>query len=341
MEILLTLSILVAFTLSYLAIPRIIRLAHTNNWMDTPGGRKQHEAPTPSLGGIAIFAGFWVSTLAFLAIQDKLIHILPVIIAGTVLFLIGLKDDLKEVSAIKKLFIQLSVASLLFEFDICRLNSLYGLLQIHELPLVLDFFLSVLTTTLIINAYNLIDGINGLSGSLTVLSSITFALLFLANGQILWAAIALNLAAATLGFLRYNFGKAVIFMGDNGSTFVGMIISILFYQLIHINYPVGNMFATGLAIISIPVFDLIRVFIFRISQKRGPFSPDRSHIHHILLNKLKDVNTVVYCIIGLNVFALFMLWVSSLFMPLLLLIFFLGTTIWIFPLAIKNLNLAK
>ena len=340
MEILLTLSILVAFTLSYLAIPRIIRLAHANNWMDTPGGRKQHEAPTPSLGGIAIFAGFWVSTLSFLALEGKLIDVLPILIAGSVLFLIGLKDDLREVSALKKLFIQLSVATLLFEFDLCRLNSLYGLLQIHEIPPVIDFVLSVLTTTLIINAYNLIDGINGLSGSLTVLASTIFAVLFLANGQYIWAAIALNLVAATLGFLRYNFGKAVIFMGDNGSTFVGMIISILFYQLIHIDYPVGSMFATGLAIISIPVFDLIRVFIFRLSQKRGPFSPDRSHIHHILLNKLKDVNTVVYSILGLNVFALGMLWISSIIMPVCLLTACLGATIWFFPVVVKRLKLA-
>ena len=335
MNTLLFLSFLIALTTSLLAVPKIIKLAFENNWLDTPGGRKQHQTPTPSLGGIAIFAGFWLGVTVFSIIQGVLISILPIILAGSILFALGLIDDLKEVAAKKKLFIQFAVAALLFHFDFCRLDSFFGVFGIKTLAPGINFICSVLITVLIINAYNLIDGINGLSGSLTVFSSLVFGFIFLQFGLPIWAGISFCLAAATLGFLKYNFGKAIIFMGDNGSTFVGMIISILFFQLIHINHPATDMLPIGLALIAIPVFDLLRVFFYRISQKRGPFSPDRSHIHHILLKIMGDTNSVVYSLLGLNVALLCALATLNTVVPTLIAVLLIGALVWTFPFAIK------
>ena len=146
MNTLLLLVITLAFGISYLAIPKIIKIALDKNLVDKPGGRKRHKAPTPSLGGIAIFGGFWVAMILILMITDLGRGIFPIMIASAVLFLVGLKDDLSEIRALIKLGVQLSVASLLFFFDICRLDNLYGLLGIYEIHPIASFIISVLTT---------------------------------------------------------------------------------------------------------------------------------------------------------------------------------------------------
>lgn len=269
MNTLLLLVITLAFGISYLAIPQIIKIATKYNLVDNPGGRKQHKAPTPSLGGIAIFGGFWAAILLSTFITGLSSGILPTLIASSILFLVGLKDDLSEIKAITKLAVQLGVSSLLYFFDICRFDNLYGLLGFYEIHPIAGFIISILTTTLIINAYNLIDGINGLTGSLTFLSSVTFGAFFLQNGIFIWALASFAIAASTLGFLKYNSAKASIFMGDNGSTFIGLLFSVLLFQMLQADYPATSMFSVALSLISIPVFDLIRVFLYRISQKEG------------------------------------------------------------------------
>ncbi|MEL6988495.1 MAG: MraY family glycosyltransferase, partial [Bacteroidota bacterium] len=284
------LSFITAFSLTYLAIPPIIRIARKKNLVDEPGERRAHTISTPSLGGIAIFAGLIFSIVLWTPFNvfGDLQYILCSFI---IIFLIGAKDDIDPVSPYKKLLAQIFAAFILVFKANIRLTSLYGIFGVYEIPEIWSLALSMFTILVIINAFNLIDGINGLSGSIGVLISITLGSWFFLIDHIEIAIVAFALSGSIIAFLKYNFTPAQIFMGDTGSLLVGLVCSILTLKFIELHKTlVDSPFAfkavpaVAIGILILPLFDTLRVFMMRIAKGKSPLHPDRNHIHHLLLD---------------------------------------------------------
>lgn len=288
---------IVAFTLALLitatVTPVVIRVAHLKSLVDVPDiARKVHKDSIPTLGGVSIFAGL---IIAYSSIKDfydyrDVRFMIPSLI---ILFFTGIKDDILVISPLKKLTSQVLCALLVSAVGNLRMTSLYGLFGIQTIPYWASITITVLSIVVIINAYNLIDGVNGLAGGLGFISSITFGVWFTLTGNHDLAILAMATAGALLGFLVYNFHIAKIFMGDTGSLIVGLILAILAFEFIEINktmeasksyFWINASTSVAVAVLCIPLLDLLRVFLLRILKKRSPFSADRNHIHHRLLS---------------------------------------------------------
>jgi UDP-N-acetylmuramyl pentapeptide phosphotransferase/UDP-N-acetylglucosamine-1-phosphate transferase len=167
---------------------------------------------------------------------------------------------------------------------------MYGFLGIYEIPSFAGTLFTFLTIIVITNSFNLIDGVDGLAGTLGLMTTLVFGTYFYVAGELTFAVMAFSLAGSLISFLIYNFSPAKIFMGDTGSLLLGLINSILVIKFINIagasgaSVPVSSSPAIGFAILMIPLFDTLRVFGLRILDRRSPFSPDRSHVHHFLLD---------------------------------------------------------
>jgi UDP-GlcNAc:undecaprenyl-phosphate/decaprenyl-phosphate GlcNAc-1-phosphate transferase len=279
-----------AFIITFLAIPSIIKVAIIKNLFDEPGERKAHKSSVPTLGGLAIFAGvvfsytFWSSGFDNLSTQ----YIIAAII---VMFFIGIKDDIIELTAKKKFYGQLVSAIIIVLFANMRVTSLYGIFGIYEIPYWLSIIFSIFTILTIVNAFNLIDGIDGLAAGIGAIAAFTFGLWFYNYNQITLCILSFTLFSSLLAFLVYNFSPANIFMGDTGSLIIGLILAILAINFIEMSFasppyafPFRSSPAMAIAILIIPLFDTLRIFILRIANKRSPFKADRNHIHHVLLD---------------------------------------------------------
>lgn len=285
------LSFLTAFMLTYFAIPSIINIARKKNLFDEPDERKSHSESTPSLGGIAIFAGVIFSIILWTPFElfGDLQYILCSFI---IIFLIGAKDDILPISPNKKLIGEILAAAILVFKSNVKLTSFYGLFGIGVLPEYVSVILSIFVIIVIINAFNLIDGINGLSGSIATLISVTLGTWFFLTDQIALALVAFSLAGAVVAFLKYNFTPAKIFMGDTGSLLIGLVCSILAIKFIesHNALVVDHRWAfkavpaVAVGIMILPLFDTLRVFLIRALKGKSPFNPDRTHIHHLLID---------------------------------------------------------
>ncbi len=286
-------SLLLSFSWSFLialfAVPSIIYVAHLKNILDQPNLRTVHESLTPRLGGLAEFAGF----MSALTIFGNLGNGVQQLLAGCIiLFFIGLKDDLVTISPFKKFAVQLLASGIVMVMADIRITSFQGIFGIDVLPVGVSFAFTFVMIVGITNAINLIDGLDGLAGTIVLIITSTFGwFFFMYNSN--YAFVAVCLIGGILGFLRYNFHKATIFMGDTGSLLCGFIISILAIEFIEMRV-VNSSPAITLGILFVPLFDTVRVFIIRISKGISPFSPDKNHIHHRLLAMgFRQINTVL------------------------------------------------
>ncbi len=287
------LSFLTAFTLTFMAIPSIISVAVKKRLMDEPGERRSHVVSTPSLGGIGIFAGMIFSIILWTPFRyfGDLQYILCSFI---IIFLIGAKDDIDPMSPYKKFAGQIFAALILIFKAKVILTSFHGLFGIHEIPYPLAVILTLLTIIVIINAFNLIDGINGLSGSLGILISVVLGVWFYQIDRIEIAIVAFALSGSVLAFLKFNVTPAKIFMGDTGSLLLGTVCSILAIKFIELHkdlpdsqyaeFAFQSAPAVAFGILILPLFDTLRVFVMRIAKGKSPFYPDRTHIHHLLID---------------------------------------------------------
>lgn len=285
------LGFITAFTLTFNIIPLIIQVARERRLYDKPNERSAHIEPTPSLGGIGIFAG----AICAIVLWTPLVHfgVLQYILAAFVLiFLIGVMDDLLPMSPTNKFLGQILVAIILAYKANVRITSLYGVLGIYEIPEIVGFVLSIIVIVAIINAFNLIDGINGLAGSIGLLACMAWGFWFYLVKSEAFSVVAFSLAGAIIAFLKYNYTPAKIFMGDTGSLLIGTVCSILAISFIEINqnlpvelqhYSLHASPAVAIAILILPLFDTSRVFTIRLLEGKSPFHPDKNHIHHLLL----------------------------------------------------------
>jgi UDP-GlcNAc:undecaprenyl-phosphate/decaprenyl-phosphate GlcNAc-1-phosphate transferase len=307
-------AFITALSTSLLAIPSIIRVARVKHLFDEPDSiRKKHSTRTPTLGGMGIFAGL-IFSLTFWSNQSQILELQYIIAAIIILFFIGLKDDVLDMKAHKKLLGQLIAAFIIVHWAEIRLTTFYGLFDIHEISLVPSYLLSLFVLIVITNSFNLIDGIDGLAGSIGVISSTTFGIWFTLMESYQYSILAYALAGTLIAFLWFNWSPAKIFMGDTGSLIVGLVISLLAIKFIEMNrvmdreapYKVLSVPVVTIGILIVPLFDTIRVFALRFAQGRSPFSADRNHIHHILIDLgfSHSQATIVICLFNLSVIAL-------------------------------------
>ena len=288
-----------SFLVALFAVPSIIYIAHLKNMLDTPNLRTVHESLTPRLGGVAIFAGFMSALTIFADLSNGIQQLLAGCI---VLFFVGLKDDLVTISVMKKFIGQLLATGVVMVMADIRITSFQGILGIQELPVGISYAFTFLAIVGITNAINLIDGLDGLAGTIVLIIASTFGYYFLRYGGPNYgnyAYVAVCLMGGILGFLRYNFHRANIFMGDTGSLVCGFIVSILTIQFIEMGLEVESPFASAapsvaVGILFVPLFDTLRVFTVRMLAGRSPFSPDKNHVHHrILAMGFQQISTVM------------------------------------------------
>ena len=295
----LLLAALWALLIAIFAVPSIIYIAQFKNLFDAPNARSVHKLPTPRLGGVAVLAGFLSALTIFAPLGNGVQYLL----AGCLLlFFVGLKDDLVTVSVAKKFVGQLLATGVVMLMADVRITSFQGILGIGALPIGVSYAFTFVAIVGITNAINLIDGLDGLAGTIILIISSTLGFYFYQYGGAAYgnyAFVAVCLLGGILGFLRYNFHKANIFMGDTGSLVCGFIVSVLAIQFIELGnapgQPLGSAVpAVALGILFVPLFDTCRVFLLRILAGKSPFTPDKNHIHHRLMDLgFSQISTVL------------------------------------------------
>lgn len=301
-------TIITSFVIAFLTIPVIIKYSLQKNLVDIPGRRKIHKKVTPSMGGIAIFLGFFVATLVWIEILSWK-EIKFIIASLFVIFFIGVRDDLVPLRAIVKLMGQILVALMIIILLDLRFKSFYGLFGITELPLTISYIITIFTIIVITNSFNLIDGLDGLAGSIAVVSLLAFGIWFYFVGDQIYSILSFAMMGGILAFLIFNWDPSEIFMGDTGALVIGMLLSILTIHFIEFNhnlpdsdpYKFTSSIGTAACFIIIPLIDTCRIVILRLSKKQSPFSPDKSHIHHAImrLGKTHAQTTVILVCIHL------------------------------------------
>lgn len=280
-------AFILAFIIAYQTFPTILYVAEKKHLMDEPDSRSMHSNRTPTLGGIGIF----FSLVVVMTITGAMLNtkVLLLVMGGlTILFFLGLKDDLTVLSARNKFAGQLIAALLLIVFTDTRIIGFSKILDVDVLPYWISIFFTLFVYILIINAYNLIDGVDGLAGSTALLMSVIFSVLFYNSGALSLATISVALIGALLAFLRFNFSRRKkIFMGDTGSMIIGFLLA--FFTISFISQSQTNIEssyfraspALALAMLFYPLLDTFRIFFIRIFiLKTNPFKADKHHIHH-------------------------------------------------------------
>lgn len=288
-------ALVCGFALSVFSIPKIIYVAKRKRLLDLPDNhRKLHVRVVPNLGGVGIFVAF-ILTTSILVQPSVFTNWNYIAAAVIILFVTGVKDDLVSLSPAKKFLAQAIASFVIVYFADIRLANLHGVLGIYQLPYWASLGFTVIGCMFVTNAFNLIDGIDGLAGSVGVLASLLLGVLLALEGRTNEAIMAFSLMGAVAGFLRFNIAPARIFMGDTGALLIGFTLSVLCILFINGYNTANPAFAAivhskksttilALAVMFVPVFDTFRVFTTRAIKGRSPFAADRTHLHHYLLD---------------------------------------------------------
>lgn len=296
-----------AFLIVVFSIPSIIHTSLKYKLFDVSDlHRKNHAENISRLGGLSIVGSFTISILLFSAIINfKEANFL--IVSCIILAALGLKDDVYGTNTSTKFFLQLIVAIILVSFGGFRLSSLYGVLAIGEMNPMWGGVFSIVLIIFLNNAFNLIDGIDGLASTIGIQASLCFGIAFALMHQIPYAFIAFALAGAVAGFLKYNWFPARIFMGDTGALIIGLTTGALAIKFIELNKFIGDNTPTfysapaiAVSILIVPIFDSLRIFTVRVLGKKSPFLGDRNHIHHRLERLGYKPNKIVYLTVLVN-----------------------------------------
>ena len=279
---------------------KILKVALVKRLVDNPDARKLQKRPVPVVGGLAVFFGVLAGMLATSAYHymfaPEMItnNMLPLLCVMSVMLYTGAMDDIMGLSPKARFVIEIvSILGLIFASGMC-IDSLYGLWGIEKISWMIAVPLTVIAGVGIINAINMIDGVNGLSSGLCMMCNILFGLSFVKAGDISNAVMAFTMAAALLLFFIHNvFGsKSRMFIGDAGTMVMGMLMTWFVMCLLSHNNGVAyysqakgvSLIAMSLAILSVPVFDTLRVMTMRIVNGHSPFKPDKTHLHHVFVN---------------------------------------------------------
>lgn len=281
-----------SFLLVYLTIPKIISVVEYKRLMDDPNQRSSHSSKTPTLGGVSFFFTLIIA-LFFIKNWHEYSEDMYLIPGLTILFIVGLKDDMVVLSAGSKLIAQVLAISFVLVNDSFGIESLNGFLNIYEIPYYLYLVIGGFLMLTIINSYNLIDGIDGLASIVGIVIMVIYTTIFYLSQEYFFALIAITMNACLMAFFGFNVSSSKkIFMGDTGSLIVGFIISVLTLKFLALEptsygelpFLLENAPLIAISILIVPLFDTARVFAIRLANKKGPFSPDRNHVHHVLID---------------------------------------------------------
>ncbi len=272
------LLILAAGIISFISMPLAIKAAFKLGAIDQPEARKVHQRTMPRLGGMGLFISFIICTLIYVGVKGPFMGL---IIGASIVFLVGLLDDIYELSPWIKLLGQCTAAGVAMYFGVVvefLTNPFNGMLNLGYFSLPITFIWIVGVS----NAINLIDGLDGLAGGVSAIAAIAMGVVALMEGQAVVAMIAFILAAGIVGFLPYNFYPAKTFMGDGGSNFLGFVLACIAI--------LGTVKSTALislfipiVILGIPIFDTFFAILRRIHKQAPIFKPDKDHLHHRLM----------------------------------------------------------
>jgi len=269
----------------------LIKLLSGWKIFDAPGKHKIHQHYVPAMGGICILLGAGFSLLIGLPFSAWLSYKF-FFIAIALMFIIGLRDDILTLTPNEKLIGQVLPVIILVVFGDTLLSSFYGtILEDIGFPLPFSWFVTMFVVVILTNAYNLIDGIDGLAGTVALLVLGSFGTWFYLIGDSYTALIALSFLGATGAFLWFNWQPSRIFMGDTGALVIGLLLSFLAVRFINVNFglPDSSPFkfqssiGTAVCFLIVPIFDTTRVIIIRIFRGQSPFRADHSHLHHQFL----------------------------------------------------------
>ncbi|MCC8070215.1 MAG: undecaprenyl/decaprenyl-phosphate alpha-N-acetylglucosaminyl 1-phosphate transferase [Bacteroidales bacterium] len=324
-------ALFLAILFAGILIPQILLISFRRRLFDEPDERKIHTSLVPRLGGMAFMPVIFFTMALLLGIDISMpgSRVMPAVIddptiwsfgfcALLMLYVVGLGDDLIGIRYRAKFVVQIACGCLLIAGGL-DVDNAYGLLGINEIPTWLAWPLTLLITVFIVNAINLIDGIDGLASGLTSVMMLTYCIVFFWAGAYEYAIV----SAATLGvlipFFYYNvFGdpqkQRKIFMGDTGSLTIGMMACILSFKMINLgpNTEV-NMFVVAFSPLIVPCFDVVRVYAWRLRHHTNPFLPDKNHIHHKLLAAgIPQRMAMVIIVAGATTFTLINIYLSTL-----------------------------
>lgn len=305
------LTLINSFLLVYFTIPKIRGVIISHKLHDHPDERSSHSSSIPTLAGVSFFLTL-IMTVFFIQNFDSDKIGINLVAAVTLVFMLGLKDDLVMTSPRKKLLIEILAILLLLFSNHLQVLTLNGFLGIHEIPKAISFPAVILLLLSIINAYNLIDGVDGLASVIAIIIFSFFALIFFDTTNYFYFLICLSFIGMLGAYLIYNFSHTnKIFMGDTGSLIIGFCIGFCTLKYLKLDVSNSSFFffkpENGLIVLAgiiwIPLFDMLRVIGVRLLNGGNPFYPDRNHIHHILVDcgmahyKIALLFGVINCII--------------------------------------------
>lgn len=287
-----------AFVLAALIVllitPTVTNIARRMGAMDEPDDRKIHEDPIPRLGGMAIYFGFIIPALLFLPLSGQLKGIL---LGATVIMLFGAVDDFRGTSPWVKFAGQFLAGGCLVFYGIHIDYFTLPFAGTIEVAPWQGILLTLLWVVVLVNILNFIDGMDGLAAGVCTIAAITFAIIAISLDRSEAGILAAILAGTTLGFLRYNFYPATIFMGDSGSMLLGFVLAAVTVQGVLKSVATVTL-VLPLLILGIPIFDLSYAIVRRVRQGQSIFRPDRGHLHHRLFNigfSQRSTVVVIYC----------------------------------------------
>jgi UDP-N-acetylmuramyl pentapeptide phosphotransferase/UDP-N-acetylglucosamine-1-phosphate transferase len=298
-----------AFILTYIVIPSIVKVSGIKGLYDEPNFRTSHLGKVPTLGGAGVFIGFILTISIFTGpgVDHEIKYIIGSLL---ILFFIGIKDDILIIDPKKKLIAQIIAASIISILGDIRISNLHNIFGINEIPYIFSILLTILVVVYIINGFNLIDGIDGLASGVGLLASVFFGTWFLLSHFTSYSIMSFALAGSLFAFFLFNvFGKKnKIFLGDTGSLIIGLIISVFAIRFAEYDLQVTNNLhiksspSVVFGVLIVPLFDTLRIIVIRILQGKSPFQADRQHVHHRLLALGNSHLRATMIILGINLF---------------------------------------
>ena len=270
--------------------PYILEVAKAKNIVDNPNARKLQRVPIPVLGGLTVVFGILSGLMAFNRFGD-FSDMFPTFATIIIILIIGLIDDMISLSPRIRFVVEIILILYLIKTTSCQLNDFHGLWGLNVIPNYISVPLTVFACVGIINAVNLIDGVDGYSSGYSIISCVMFGIMFYTLGDIRMVALAAIVAASLLPFFLHNvFGKhSKMFIGDAGTLSLGIIFSVFVMTIISSKQSIEGLpnnlgvVPFTLAVLCVPVFDTLRVMSARMLKGRSPFSPDKTHLHHLFL----------------------------------------------------------